>query len=45
VISLLEDPEAARTLAARGREVIKAKFLITRLVADELTLLANAGSA
>jgi hypothetical protein len=35
----------AETLAARGREVIRANFLITRLVADELALLAGARTA
>jgi trehalose synthase len=45
VITLLRDRELARSLAARGREVTRERFLITRLVADELALLASAGRA
>jgi trehalose synthase len=36
--SLLRDPGAASELGARGREVVRERFLITRLLADELRL-------
>ena len=45
VVFLLKDREAAAALAARGREATRANFLITRLVADELALLAETGAA
>jgi trehalose synthase len=38
---LLERPPEARTIAARGREHVRAQFLITRLLADELRLYAE----
>ena len=38
VTSLLRDPDAAGELGARGREVVRERFLITRLLADELRL-------
>lgn len=42
VIRLLQDPENARQLGARGREHIRDRFLITRLVSDELMLFRDA---
>jgi len=41
VVELLRDPGAAQQLGATGREHIKNNFLITRLLADELKLLAS----
>ena len=38
---LLEHPPEARAIAARGRDRIRADFLITRLLADELRLYAD----
>jgi trehalose synthase len=38
---LLEHPPEARTIAARGRDRVRAQFLITRLVADDLRLYAD----
>ncbi len=38
---LLEHPPEARAIAARGRERIRANFLITRLLADEFRLYAD----
>ena len=38
---LLDDPPEARTIAAHGRERIRAQFLITRLLADHLRLYAE----
>ena len=35
---LLRDPGAAGELGARGREIVRERFLITRLLADELRL-------
>lgn len=37
---LLSDPERARAMGAAGREFVRHRFLVTRLVADELALLA-----
>ncbi|HEX6261406.1 MAG TPA: glycosyltransferase [Actinomycetota bacterium] len=39
VLRMLHEPELARDLAERGREHVRERFLITRLVADELRLL------
>jgi trehalose synthase len=41
VIQLLTDRELARAVGARGRERTREHFLITRLVAEELELLAE----
>ena len=38
---LLQNPEEARAMGAAGREVVRNRFLITRLVEDELTLAAE----
>lgn len=38
---LLRDPKRARALAALGRERVRERFLITRLVRDELAVLAS----
>jgi trehalose synthase len=38
---LLEHPPEARAIAARGREHVRANFLITRLLADELRLYSD----
>lgn len=35
---LLRNPEEGRALAERGREVVRRRFLLTRLIADELRL-------
>ena len=39
IVKVLEDPSLAGELGARGRETVREKFLITRLVADHLDLL------
>jgi trehalose synthase len=41
VHELLVDAELRRALGASGREVVRERFLITRLVADELRLYAS----
>jgi trehalose synthase len=38
---LLEHPAEARAIATRGRDVVRERFLITRLLADELRLYAD----
>jgi trehalose synthase len=38
---LLKNPEDARHMGAAGRAVVEKRFLITRLVEDELQLAAN----
>jgi trehalose synthase len=40
MIYLLQNPEEARALGAAGREVVRDRFLITRLLEDELELAA-----
>ncbi|NIT35431.1 MAG: glycosyltransferase [candidate division Zixibacteria bacterium] len=39
LVKVLEDPSLAGELGAHGRETVREKFLITRLVADHLDLL------
>jgi trehalose synthase len=41
IVQLLRRPDEARRLGAAGREVVRERFLITRLVADELELLID----
>ncbi len=41
VVELLVDAELRRELGASGREVVRERFLLTRLVADELRLYAS----
>lgn len=38
---LLRNPEEGKALAARGREVVRERFLLTRLIADELRLYGS----
>jgi trehalose synthase len=38
---LLLHPDEARALGARGREVVRQRFLLTRLIADELRLYSS----
>lgn len=38
---LLRNPDEGRALAARGRELVRERFLLTRLIADELRLYAS----
>lgn len=40
-IELLEDPPSARAIGAAGRVVVQRRFLITRLVAEELALYSE----
>ncbi|HSK82457.1 MAG TPA: glycosyltransferase [Rubrobacter sp.] len=37
-LHLLRDPEEGETLGARGRELVRERFLLTRLITDELRL-------
>jgi len=39
IIYLLENPSKAETIAKKGKEVVREKFLITRLLADYIDLL------
>lgn len=41
LVQLLEDPTIGEQLGARGRETVREKFLITRLVGDYLDLLSD----
>lgn len=41
IVRLLRDPREAQELGTAGREYVKEHFLITRLLADELRLLAS----
>ncbi len=43
LLSLLKDPERSRELGARGREHVREHFLLPRLLAQELELLASLG--
>jgi trehalose synthase len=38
---LLRNPDAGEALAARGKELVRERFLLTRLIADELRLYAS----
>ncbi|HYM49507.1 MAG TPA: glycosyltransferase [Candidatus Limnocylindrales bacterium] len=40
ILDLLRDPIEARAMAQRGRQTVREKFLLTRLLADELRLYA-----
>jgi trehalose synthase len=40
-LSLLRDPARADAIASGGRETVRKRFLLTRLIADELRLLAS----
>ncbi len=42
---LLDNPPEARVIGARGRERVRSRFLITRLLSDELRLYADLLSA
>lgn len=39
VLKILKDPEMAREMGKKGKEVVKQNFLITRLILDHLDLL------
>ncbi len=41
ILWLLHHPEEGKTLAARGRKLVRERFLLTRLIADELRLYAS----
>ena len=43
VVELLRHPREAEALGDRGRRHVLSRFLITRLLADELALLASLG--
>jgi trehalose synthase len=40
-VELLRDPRLATQLGAAGRDHVREHFLVTRLLADELRLLAS----
>lgn len=40
-LRLLKDPEEGAELAERGRELVRERFLLTRLIADELRLYGD----
>ena len=42
-VRLLRDPREAQELGAAGRAHVQAHFLITRMLTDELRLLASLG--
>lgn len=41
IIKLLKDPDLAREMGARGKEIVRNKFLVTRLLLDYLDVLNN----
>jgi len=41
ILYLLRNPEEGAALALRGKEVVRERFLLTRLIADEVTLYAS----
>lgn len=41
ILRLLHDPEEGAGLAAAGRELVRERFLLTRLIADELALYSS----
>ncbi|MGB3635345.1 MAG: glycosyltransferase [Rubrobacteraceae bacterium] len=41
VLHLLQNPEEGAELARRGKEVVREHFLLTRLIADEMSLYAS----
>ena len=40
IIEILQEPELAREMGKNGREMVKEKFLITRLISDHLDILS-----
>ena len=40
-LRLLKDPEEGQQLARRGQELVRERFLLTRLIADELRLYGD----
>jgi len=40
-LRLLKDPEEGQQLALRGQDLVRERFLLTRLIADELRLYAD----
>jgi trehalose synthase len=41
LVWLLQHPDEGRTLAGRGRTLVRERFLLTRLIADELRLIQS----
>lgn len=41
VLWLLRNPEEGKTLGAKGKELVRERFLLTRLIADELRLYVS----
>lgn len=41
IVRILQDPDLGRRLGAAGRETVRKKYLITRLLADYLDMLAD----
>jgi trehalose synthase len=41
IVRLLEDGDLGRAFGAKGKETVRKKFLITRLLGDYLDLLAD----
>ncbi len=39
IIKLLQDPELAKEMGEKGKEIVKENFLITRLISDHLDIL------
>ncbi len=39
IVTLLKDPDMAREMGARGKEIVRENFLITRLILDYIDLL------
>lgn len=45
IIKILQEPELAKEMGKNGREMVKEKFLITRLISDHLDILNDVCNA
>ena len=45
IIEILQEPELAKEMGKNGREMVKEKFLITRLISDHLDILNDVCNA
>ena len=42
IIEILQEPELAKEMGENGKEMVKEKFLITRLISDHYNILNDA---
>jgi len=45
IIEILQEPELAKEMGENGKEMVKEKFLITRLISDHLDILNDVCNA